>query len=110
MELRRHEEARDCFIQATRLRPRDARGQSNLGLALLALEQRVEALAAFERAVAADPELVPALCAWAETLAATEANDPDRDVAVRQSRELAERALRLESRNARAQAILARLP
>ena len=110
MELHRHEEARDCFIQATRLRPRDARGQSNLGLALLALEQRVEALAAFERAVAADPELVPALCAWAETLAATEANDPDRDVAVRQSRELAERALRLESRNARAQAILARLP
>lgn len=110
MELRRHEEARDCFIQATRLRPRDARGQSNLGLALLALERRVEALAAFERAVAADPELVPALCTWAETLAATDTNDPDRNVAVRKARELAERALRLESRNARAQAILARLP
>jgi hypothetical protein len=53
----RYEEARSRFAEAAAADPSDAAAPYHLGLALLALEQRDEAAAAFEQALAIAPDL-----------------------------------------------------
>ena len=76
-----------------------------MGLALAALGRPAEAADAYEQAVDADPKLVTALCNWAELLL-----ERDGPGATAKAKRLCRQALALQSENARARAMLARVP
>jgi tetratricopeptide (TPR) repeat protein len=67
-ELKRYEEALDCFSTAARLRPRSAQFHVNRGNALSVLKRMPEALLSFERALVLEPANTKALIDRANAL------------------------------------------